>query len=211
MERETRFIPVEDAEVRVEGEAKGIRGTAAVFNRGTVIAGRFEERIAPGAFDDALASSDVRGLFNHDPNYPLGRTSAGTMTLRADDEALHYEIPDLPKSRADVLEAIERKDVTGNSFSFTVAKDGDEWVQRSDEKKLPLRTIKRFAKIHDVGPVTFPAYEHTKVSARAEEQAREMTEAEAEQLANAQGEADAQAAAQREREAERLRLAEAEA
>lgn len=181
MERETRFVPIEDLEVRAaEGSgARGIFGTAAVFDRGTVIAGLFEERIAPGAFDDAIKDSDVRGLFNHDPNYPLGRTSAGTMTLAADGKALRYEIPELPKSRADVLEAIERRDVTGNSFSFQIEKDSDqEWVDRSKEKKLPLRIIKRVGRLYDVGPVTFPAYEQTKVAARAVEQAEAMAKAE---------------------------------
>jgi hypothetical protein len=177
---ERRFVPLEGLEVRAEdGGPKGIRGTAAVFNKGTVIAGLFEERIAPGAFDDALKGDDVRALFNHDPNFPLGRTSAETLTLRADSKALHYEVAELPKSRGDVLEAIERRDVTGNSFSFSIEADADvEWTDRSKEKKLPLRVIKRIGQLYDVGPVTFPAYEQTKVSARAEEQAREMAEAE---------------------------------
>lgn len=181
MERETRVFLTDGLEVRAEeGRAKGIRGTAAVFGKGTVIAGLFEERIEPGAFDDAIKEgADVRGLYNHDPNYLLGRTTAGTMTLRADEKALHYEIAELPASRADVLEAIERRDVTGNSFSFQIEKDSDqEWVDRSKEKKIPLRLIKRVGRLYDVGPVTFPAYEQTKVSSRALEQAEAMALAE---------------------------------
>lgn len=176
--REQRFVPVTRLEVRAEGEdgPAGIAGTAALYNTRTEIAGMFEEEIAPGAFDDALESSDVRGLFNHDPNFPLGRTSAGTMELRSADDGLHYEIPDLPKARADVLEAIERGDVTGNSFSFTVAEE--TWVEpegRDDEGDLPLRIVQRVGELFDVGPVTFPAYEETQVSARAESRAKEIT------------------------------------
>lgn len=181
MERETRFIPIDALEVRAgeNGEARGIGGVAAVYNRSTVIGRWFEEQIAPGAFDEAIKTSDVRGLFNHDPNYPLGRTSAGTMTLRSDQSGLHYEIAELPRSRADVLEAIERKDVTGNSFSFSVEKDSDEeWIDRSAEGKLPLRVIRRVAKLYDVGPVTFPAYDQTKVAARALEHAEALAEQE---------------------------------
>ena len=62
----------------------------------------WEERIAPGAFDDALKKADVRALFNHDPNCILGRTTAKTLTLRSTKAGLEYDVPDLPKSRADV-------------------------------------------------------------------------------------------------------------
>lgn len=179
MEKERRTIPVEGLEIRKDedGTPTGIGGSAALFNTTTVIAGRFEERITPGAFDEAIKASDVRGLFNHDPNYVLGRTKSGTMTVGGRDDGLYYDIPDLPKARADVLEAIEREDVTGNSFSFTVPEDGDTWVKpedREDGGTLPLRTITKVGRLYDVGPVTFPAYEDTQVSTRAEQRAMEM-------------------------------------
>lgn len=180
MDKEVRFIPLDGIEIRSgeDGEPRGITGTAAVYNSGTVIAGMFEERILPGAFDDVLKDADVRGLFNHDPNYPLGRTSAGTMELRSTDKALEYDIPNLPRSRADVLEAIQLGNVTGNSFSFVIEKDEDEnWTNRDGEKKLPLREIKRVGRLLDVGPVTFPAYEETKVTARVEARCRESADA----------------------------------
>lgn len=201
MEREVRFIPLDGIEVRAgeDGSPKGIVGTAAVYNRSTIIGGMFEERIAPGAFDDAMKSSDVRALFNHDPNFPLGRTSAKTLTLRNGKDGLEYEVPELPKSRADVLEAIQRGDVTGNSFSFSIETDKDEeWEDRSKDGKLPLRTIKRVGKLYDVGPVTFPAYEDTKVSARSEEKAKAMAATEVPEAPKVEA------------ERERLRLAEAE-
>ena len=37
------------------------------------------------------------------------------------------------------------------------------------EGELPKRTITRVSKLYDVGPVTFPAYEDTTVSARCRE------------------------------------------
>lgn len=171
MEKERRFIPA-GAEVRVtdDGGKKGIRGMAALTNSLSRDLGGFVERIAPGAFDEALERSDVRALFNHDPNMILGRSGA-TLTLRATDEGLEYEIPDLPKSRADVLEAIERGDVTGNSFAFTVAEDGDTWEKQDDQV---VRTITRFAELFDVGPVTYPAYPETTVSARSLERVSEL-------------------------------------
>lgn len=52
--------------------------------------GSFREVIKPGAFDDVLGD-DVRALFNHDPNFILGRSSAGTLSLSVDDRGLRYE------------------------------------------------------------------------------------------------------------------------
>jgi HK97 family phage prohead protease len=188
MERETRVVAGDGIEVResASGEPRGIAGTAAVYNTPTVI-GRgspwaFEERIAPGAFRDVVAESDVVGLFNHDPNIVLGRTSSNTMSLRDTDDGLRYEIPDLPRSRADVLESVKRRDVQGNSFSFSVDREEDEeWIpanKREDGGDMPLRIIKRFGSLHDVGPVTFPAYKVTQVSARCREKAEGLTDTE---------------------------------
>lgn len=176
-EIERRFIPRGAGEVRAskrdDGKV-GIVGTAAVTDSLSEVLWGFREKIATGAFDKALKNSDVRGLFNHDPNYVLGRVKSGTMTLRADDKGLHYEIAELPESRADVAEAIQRGDVDGNSFAFTVAKD--EWEYPSDGKSPAIRTITEIEELFDVGPVTYPAYPATTVSARAKEMAEKREE-----------------------------------
>lgn len=174
-EIERRFIPRGAGEVRAsrrdDGKV-GIVGTAAVVESLSDEIFGFREKIAPGAFANALKKSDVRGLFNHDPNYVLGRVKSGTMTLRADEKGLHYEIAELPESRADVAEAIQRGDVDGNSFAFTVEKD--EWEYRKDGSAI--RTITEFGELFDVGPVTYPAYPATTVSARAKEMAEKVQE-----------------------------------
>ena len=175
-EIERRFIPRGAGEVRAskrdDGKV-GIVGTAAVVDSLSDEIFGFREKIASGAFEGALKRSDVRGLFNHDPNYVLGRVKSGTMTLRADEKGLHYEIAELPESRADVAEAIQRGDVDGNSFAFTVEKD--EWEYRKDGSAV--RTITEFGELFDVGPVTYPAYPSTTVSARAKEMAEKREEA----------------------------------
>lgn len=173
---ERRFVPRDTGEVRTESREDGrvgIIGTAAVTDSMSGEIFGFRERIAPGAFDEALAISDVRGLFNHDPNMILGRSKAGTMRVWVDDSGLRYEIPELPESRRDVAEAIQRGDVDGNSFSFTVAEDA--WEYPADG--VAIRTITRFGELFDVGPVTYPAYPATQVSARAMQMASEPTEA----------------------------------
>ena len=61
-----------------EGEAPKIVGYAARFNQLSDVLGNFREQIMPGFFD-GIEADDVRALFNHDPNYVLGRSSAGTL------------------------------------------------------------------------------------------------------------------------------------
>ena len=176
-EIERRFIPFGSAEVRAARGEDGkvaLRGMAAVTNTMShLINGRFREQIAPGAFDNALKRSDIRGLFNHNPDMVLGRVKPGTMRVWADARGLHYDIPSLPDSRADVAEAVERGDVDGNSFSFIVAERGDKFEMRDGVR---VRTITEFEEILDLGPVTFPAYEAAKVSKRALDMADALTD-----------------------------------
>jgi HK97 family phage prohead protease len=174
MERERRFIPIASGEVRAKAGRKGIRGSAILADTVTDLSG-FTEDIAPEAITDAINQGwDIRGLFNHSPDFPLGRTKSGTMTVSATagGKSFDYDIPQMPRSRGDVMEAIERGDVSGNSFSFSVPADGETW---NEDGAKPHRRITRFSMIYDLGPVTFPAYEDTTVSTRAEHRARQFT------------------------------------
>lgn len=146
------------AELTEEGQPARIVGHGAVFGkRSDMIMGMFKEEIAPGAFDDVLGD-DVRALFNHDANFVLGRTTSGTLELSIDTEGLRYDItpPDTQTVRDLVLAPLQRGDITGSSFAFRVAEDGDEW--REDDDGLIVRTITRFSRLLDVSPVTYPAY-----------------------------------------------------
>lgn len=161
-------------ESREEDGTRRISGHAAVFYDGTPdtefdVWGIYTERIMPGAFDDALKDSDVRALFNHDPNQILGRSSAGTLVLSTDDIGLQYSV-DLPDTQIgrDVWESVARGDIQGNSFSFRVE---EETAAVSDDGRA-VREITKVQPLFDVGPVTFPAYESTDVQARSIEDAR---------------------------------------
>ena len=148
-----------------------LEGYAAVFNSETVIWDAFREVILPGAFADRL-QDDVRGLFNHDANYVLGRTTNGTLALSEDDTGLKYAITlnDADPDAERVSAKVARGDVSQSSFAFSVDPDGEEW-DYSETKigKMPLRKIVKFAELYDVSPVTFPAFEDTTVSARAKQ------------------------------------------
>ena len=176
MKLERRFTHAAACPVRLEERADGksakISGYGAVFydgNAGTEyqLWDNYFERIMPGAFDRAMREKDdVRGLFNHDPNQILGRSSAGTMTLTVDGRGLQYHIDagDTTVAR-DVTQHLKRKDVTGSSFSFTPTEE--HWIKQGEGKdKRFIREIVS-VRLYDVGPVTFPAYEATTSAARA--------------------------------------------
>lgn len=156
-----------DLEIRTVAEARvavtsanRLDGLAIVFNSRSVDLGGFVEVIAPEAVDRTLAAAaDVRALVDHDSAKILGRTRAGTLTLRKDFQGLRVRIdpdPDISYVR-DLLRSVDRGDVSGMSFGFQTL--DDDW---DFEQVPPLRTIHDM-KIREVSVVTFPAYEATNV------------------------------------------------
>ncbi len=154
MDREIRAIQAEFRIQQTENEPLKIIGYAARFNELSEEMLGMREKIAPGAFTEAIGKSDVRALWNHDPNYVLGRTKNGTLQIREDEHGLFYEVtpPDAQWAR-DLVESIKRGDVDQSSFAFTV--DVEQW----DESGNPVvRTIVKVRELFDVSPVTYPAY-----------------------------------------------------
>lgn len=153
---------------RAEGKPPVISGYGAVFFREGDPATEYRlwddivERIMPGAFDRALRECDCRALFNHDPNQVLGRQSAGTLRLSIDAVGLRYDIDqDDTNPGRDTAKFVERRDVTGSSFSFVPRDtsyrevDGVLYIERND------------VDLWDTGPVTFPAYDATTAELRS--------------------------------------------
>ena len=143
-------------ETRIEAdkEARTIPGYAAIYNSDSEDLGGFIERMAPGSFDGRL-QDDVRVLFNHDNNLVLGRTISGTATLEVDEKGLRYtcQLPDTTYAK-DLIELMERGDVTQSSFAFTI--EDESWEERADG--MLIRTVKKVGQLYDVSPVTYPAY-----------------------------------------------------
>ncbi|PRY10291.1 hypothetical protein CLV24_11419 [Pontibacter ummariensis] len=158
-------------ETRGEGDAKRevIVGCAIKYNTRSQLLGWFFEQIDERALDEA-DMSDVVALFNHDINQVLGRSTAGTLTLEKRSDGLYYVI-DPPKSAANLLESIQRGDVRGSSFQFSVAPGGADW-DMDPETGAEVRTVKKIKRLYDVSPVVFPAYldTDTEVAKRAYEE-----------------------------------------
>lgn len=134
-----------------------LRGHASVFNALAPVGGMYE-RIAPGAFSDALArGDDVRLLLNHNPDNLLARTSNGTLSLAEDDTglAVEAELANTTLGR-DVRELIERGDLSGMSFGYkpNLAKDTRELAP--DGRQIVTRNSVEL--LADVSLATFPAY-----------------------------------------------------
>ena len=159
-EREERTFAIE---LRVEGkEKRKITGYASVFNQWSEDLGGFREIVRPGAFKKTIKEADVRALFNHDPNYVLGRNKAGTLQLEEDDKGLKIDIdpPDTQWAR-DLTTSIERGDIDQMSFGFRTVKDS--WGEEDDKNTRELLEVELF----DVSPVTYPAYPTTVVGVRS--------------------------------------------
>lgn len=168
------------AAVAGEGEATPsaamIVGYAAKFNVRSQLMGRvkpsdtgkesaFCEVIAPGAFDDVV-TGDTVALFNHDASLILGRTTAGSLRLVIDQIGLRYECDLADDDISERVAAyIADKRITQSSFSFLIAKDGDRWER--DEDGAVVRTIRKFSRLFDVSPVTYPAYLQAEASLRS--------------------------------------------
>lgn len=168
---ERRFIPATELRIRDGARGATIEGYAALFNSRSEDLGGFVEVIAPGAFRDALVVSDIRALWNHDPNYVLGRVKAGTLEVQEDERGLKIaNTPPNTQWAKDLLESMRRGDVDQMSFAFRVDKGGSHW---EEEGEMLVRTITKVSEVRDVSPVTYPAYPDTSVAVRSLREWRE--------------------------------------
>jgi len=160
---ERRYTP-DPGRVRVK-RAEGtevIVGYAAVFYDGTpgteyLLYDGMVEHIDPHAFDEAITRDDCRALFNHHPDNILGRTKAGTLRLLVDARGLKYIIkPADSQATRDLMEHIRRGDISGSSFGFDIT---EKLTDYGNDGNMIVTVTK--ARLYDVGPVTYPAYEGT--------------------------------------------------
>lgn len=149
-------------ELRVD-EQKRIEGYAAVFDAWSeLLFGGFREIIHPGTFSRTLQTADVRALFNHDPNYVMGRNRAGTLQLAEDSRGLHFRVqPPETQWASDLQMSVRRGDINQGSFQFDAVVD--EWHNGQEFRERHLYDVN----LYDVSLVTFPAYPQAQVSVRS--------------------------------------------
>ena len=199
MNKERRYL---EFEIRAEhSEEKGsmITGQPIVFDQETDL-GFCRETIDVGALD-ATDLRDVRFLVGHDFSMiPLARSrnnnENSTMQLMVNDSGMgirvNLDTENNPKAK-ELYSAIQRGDISGMSFAFTVDKDSWEGLDTDS----PLRHIRSINKVFEVSAVAFPAYEGTSIQAASEGDALESVKA---SLESAKEQAENERAAQAEAE-----------
>ncbi|MBQ1285155.1 MAG: HK97 family phage prohead protease [Lachnospiraceae bacterium] len=153
-----------------ENEEHGhfLSGRPIVFGQRTNL-GWHDEIIEPGALD-VTDLKDVRFLVNHNTDMiPLARSrnnnenSTMQMTVDADGMGIRVDLDTENNADAKSLySAVNRGDISGMSFMFTVDKDAWDDV----ESNHPTRHIRSIGKVLEVSAVTFPAYAQTSIQAR---------------------------------------------
>lgn len=145
-----------------------IEGQPIVFNQKTDM-GWYDEIIDAEALNNCDLK-DVRFLVNHNTDMiPLARSRnnnekstmqmsvvPGGMNIR-----VNLDVENNSESK-NLYSAIEREDVSGMSFMFSVRKA--EWDETNPDH--PTRRITDIAKVYEVSAVTWPAYESTSITAR---------------------------------------------
>ena len=94
----------------------------------------------------------------------LGRRGAGTLGLTEDSKGLRFDLA-LPDTNAgrDLVVSVERGDVSGASFAFTIADGGERWSERGGKIVRELLDVN----LHDISITAAPAYPDTSVAIRS--------------------------------------------
>ncbi len=153
-------------ETREENGEKRIEGYFAVFDSNYELWDGATESIGRNAFDGALAD-DIRALIDHETRLVLGRTTAGTLTLRVDEHGLwgSIRINEADSDAMNLYARVQRGDVSQCSFGFDILQERTDVDSATGAVHWTIEKVK----LYEVSCVTFPAYKETAIQARAEE------------------------------------------
>lgn len=168
MSKEIRAFNFEVRAEENEEHGHFLSGVPIVFDQRTNL-GWHDEIIERGALD-ATDLRDVRFLINHNTDMiPLARSrnnnENSTMQMSVGDSGMNIRVDLDTENNAEskaLYSAVERGDISGMSFMFSV--DSDAWEDLESEH--PTRIIRAISKVFEVSAVTFPAYEATSIQAR---------------------------------------------
>lgn len=177
-----------------ESDGLTLEGYAAVFNQETEInswEGSFVETIAQGAFKKTIRERTPVMQFDHGRHPLVGSIPIGTIESLSEDESGLAVVGRMAQNwlMEPVREAIANGTVNGMSFRFDVIKE--EWRDNQDkilrdpneiarllwnpEDRGPLKRTLKELRVHELGPVVFPAYSGTSVGLRASQLADWVT------------------------------------
>lgn len=175
MEKIERRFDVELRAMKDEENGTYIVGVPIVFDKETDLY-FYKETIDRHALDNT-DMKDVRFLVNHNTDMiPLARSrnnnANSTMQMWIEEDGLHIrvnlDVERNTESKA-LYSAVDRGDVSGMSFMFSVESDSWEGL----DSDMPKRIITGISKVYEVSAVTFPAYEQTSIQAADVDEALE--------------------------------------
>lgn len=185
LERSVPFTVRADEESG-DGDGLTLDGYAAVFNQETEIdswEGSFSETIAPGAFRKTIRERTPVMQFDHGRHPLVGSIPIGTIESLREDETGLAVVGRMASNwlMEPVREAISNKTINGMSFRFDIIKE--EWRDNTGkvlrdyeeisrllwnpEDRGPLQRTLKELRVHELGPVVFPAYAGTSVGLRS--------------------------------------------
>lgn len=194
--REIRQIRFEIRAAENEQHGTHLIGLPIVYGQ-VIQYGWRREVIDAGAVDGETDLTDVPFLIGHNTSMvPLARSrnnnENSTMQLTVAEDGMDIRA-DLDIERnataAETYSAVDRGDIDGMSFMFTI--DGDEWEDL--ESDHPTRRITRIGKVFETSLVTWPAYQQTSVETAARDRAALESARAALESARAEAEAEARA------------------
>lgn len=169
--RSVSFQPSTDG---AQTDGRTLEGYAAVFDTPTRIdswEGEFDEVIRQGAFRKTLRERMPVMQFNHGNDKRTGSLPIGAIkNISEDEHGLFVRSRMFDNDLVEpIRQAIEAQAIRGMSFKFEVLRDhwldGDgnelsqsERIERMGGGEILRREISE-VKLHELGPVVFPAYE----------------------------------------------------
>ena len=137
-------------------DSRTVEGYGSVFETPSADLGFIETISRSANAEDTIKNSDVFATLNHDDDKILARSryGEGSLELSVDEKGLRYRF-EAPKTNLgdELLEHLNRREITSSSFAFTVA--DDIWEKKDGQI---YRTITKIDRIYDVSPVFEPAY-----------------------------------------------------
>jgi HK97 family phage prohead protease len=172
------------------GDGRTLSGYAAVFGVKTEINGwdgTFLESVQKGAFRKSIRERTPVMQFDHGRHPLIGSIPIGSISsLSEDDKGLAVEARLTDNWLIQpVRDAISEGSINGMSFRFEVLRD--VWFDNAGKKLTPAEVemlmwepgdrgpLERElveVKVHELGPVVFPAYAEAEVSVRSDQLAR---------------------------------------
>jgi len=166
---EVRTIDAENTELRSvdDDEQQYCEGFGVVYDREVEIYPGYYEKINANAFKRCLdKNTEIKSFINHNCEQILSTTKSNpSLQIESREKGLWFKSPIPPTQYGkDLAENLRRGNIKGASFMFSVP-DGGDMITRDKKGKVHREIVD--CDIYEIGPVTSPAYNSTRVNLRS--------------------------------------------